>query len=82
MFKIFTLTLFIVLTFRLINNCLGCGRVVCLQENSGPCLFCGELVCTNEERTSLQKDSNKSNKLYKTLISREGGKALQTDPGL
>lgn len=28
----------------LINNCVGCGRVVCKQEGSGPCLFCGSLV--------------------------------------
>ena len=28
----------------LINNCTRCGRVVCVQEGSGPCLFCGNLV--------------------------------------
>lgn len=28
----------------LVNNCLSCGRVVCVQEGSGPCFFCGEIV--------------------------------------
>ena len=28
----------------LVNNCLTCGRIVCLQEGAGPCMFCGELV--------------------------------------
>uniref|UniRef100_A0A6B2E759 Putative activating signal cointegrator 1-like protein n=1 Tax=Phlebotomus kandelakii TaxID=1109342 RepID=A0A6B2E759_9DIPT len=28
----------------LINNCLGCGRIVCEQEGSGPCMFCGSSV--------------------------------------
>ncbi|XP_052568652.1 activating signal cointegrator 1 isoform X2 [Peromyscus californicus insignis] len=54
---------------RLINNCLVCGRIVCEQEGSGPCLFCGSLVCTNEEQDILQRDSNKSQKLLKKLMS-------------
>ncbi|XP_053933954.1 activating signal cointegrator 1 isoform X5 [Cuculus canorus] len=28
---------------KLVNNCLDCGRIVCVQEGSGPCLFCGAL---------------------------------------
>lgn len=54
---------------KLINNCLVCGRIVCEQEGSGPCLFCGSLVCTNEEQDILQRDSNKSQKLLKKLMS-------------
>ncbi|XP_021092751.1 activating signal cointegrator 1 isoform X5 [Heterocephalus glaber] len=54
---------------KLINNCLICGRIVCEQEGSGPCLFCGSLVCTHEERDILQRDSNKSQKLLKKLMS-------------
>ncbi|XP_005393810.1 PREDICTED: activating signal cointegrator 1 [Chinchilla lanigera] len=54
---------------KLINNCLICGRIVCEQEGSGPCLFCGSLVCTQEERDILQRDSNKSQKLLKKLMS-------------
>lgn len=27
-----------------VNNCLRCGRIVCLQEDVGPCFFCGHLV--------------------------------------
>ncbi|XP_069758917.1 activating signal cointegrator 1 isoform X2 [Narcine bancroftii] len=55
-------------THRLINNCLGCGRIVCLQEGSGPCMFCGLLVCTKEEQEILVRDSNKSQKLRKRLM--------------
>ncbi|KAM4829730.1 activating signal cointegrator 1 isoform 1-T1 [Thomomys bottae] len=54
---------------KLINNCLVCGRIVCEQEGSGPCLFCGSLVCTHEEQDILQRDSNKSQKLLKKLMS-------------
>ncbi|XP_021569417.1 activating signal cointegrator 1 isoform X2 [Carlito syrichta] len=54
---------------KLINNCLNCGRIVCEQEGSGPCLFCGTLVCTHEEQDILQRDSNKSQKLLKKLMS-------------
>uniref|UniRef100_A0A8C6RNE5 Thyroid hormone receptor interactor 4 n=1 Tax=Nannospalax galili TaxID=1026970 RepID=A0A8C6RNE5_NANGA len=54
---------------KLINNCLICGRIVCEQEGSGPCLFCGSLVCTHEEWDILQRDSNKSQKLLKKLMS-------------
>ncbi|KAH8387137.1 hypothetical protein KR093_005053 [Drosophila rubida] len=40
---------------KLINNCLGCGRIVCEQEGSGPCLCCGQLVCTSAEELKLAK---------------------------
>ncbi|KAH8373187.1 hypothetical protein KR009_001614 [Drosophila setifemur] len=40
---------------KLINNCLGCGRIVCEQEGSGPCLSCGDPVYTNEEEQQLAK---------------------------
>ncbi|KAH8939301.1 hypothetical protein BDL97_15G031200 [Sphagnum fallax] len=29
---------------KLINNCLGCGKIICEQEGEGPCNFCGTLV--------------------------------------
>lgn len=29
---------------KLINNCLGCGKIVCEQEGEGPCNYCGALV--------------------------------------
>jgi hypothetical protein len=28
----------------LINNCIGCGKIVCAQEGEGNCLYCGHLV--------------------------------------
>ncbi|XP_034489701.1 activating signal cointegrator 1 [Drosophila innubila] len=40
---------------KLINNCLGCGRIVCEQEGSGPCLYCQEPVYTPEEELQLAK---------------------------
>ncbi|XP_072138383.1 activating signal cointegrator 1 [Mobula birostris] len=59
-------------THKLINNCLGCGRIVCVQEGSGPCMFCGMLVCTKEEQEILVHDSNKSQKLRKKLMGTAG----------
>nr|XP_039253038.1 activating signal cointegrator 1-like [Styela clava] len=64
---------------KLINNCLGCGRVVCEQEGSGPCLFCGKMVCTPEEKKILARESNKSEKLLKKLSSIGGGASLTED---
>lgn len=33
---------------KLINNCLGCGRVICEREGEGPCAFCGNPVLKPE----------------------------------
>ena len=54
---------------NLINNCTSCGRVVCVQEGSGPCMFCGELVATKEEMETLMRDSRKSEKLREKLMA-------------
>ncbi len=35
----------------LINNCLSCGRIVCLQEGAGPCFFCGEIVIIYQQKS-------------------------------
>lgn len=40
---------------QLINNCLGCGRIVCEQEGSGPCLYCDEPVYTPDEEQQMAK---------------------------
>ncbi|XP_011639868.1 activating signal cointegrator 1 [Pogonomyrmex barbatus] len=51
---------------QLINNCLNCGRIVCLQEGPGPCLFCGELVCSPEQvvpRSNTKQIENLNTKL-------------------
>ena len=53
----------------LVNNCIKCGRIVCVQEGSGPCLFCGQLVCTKEEKEVLNRGSRKSEQLMKKLMS-------------
>ena len=54
------------------SNCLGCGRIVCSQEGSGPCLFCGMLVVTREEQVVLDSKSKKSEQLYKKLAGENG----------
>ncbi|VDN06673.1 unnamed protein product [Thelazia callipaeda] len=53
---------------KLIRNCMGCGRIVCAQEGSGPCMFCKTLVCTREERRILDMQTEESAKLYKKLV--------------
>ena len=55
---------------QLINNCIECGRIVCMQEGSGPCYFCGALVCSTEEKEILSQKSKKSQKLYEKLLTR------------
>ncbi|CAJ0581242.1 unnamed protein product, partial [Mesorhabditis spiculigera] len=55
----------------LVRNCLGCGKIVCVQEGSGPCMVCGTLVCTEEEKEILQRNSRKSAELYKKLTGKE-----------
>ena len=56
------------LRHALVNNCLACGKIICVQEGSGPCLFCGNLVVTNEEQSVLDKKNKKSEMLYKKLV--------------
>lgn len=62
---------------KLINNCLGCGRIVCEQEGSGPCLFCGDIVCTNEEMQLMKSDGKKGQNLLKSLKEKGGGESLK-----
>ncbi|PAV90593.1 hypothetical protein WR25_13266 isoform A [Diploscapter pachys] len=52
---------------KLIMNCMGCGKIVCEQEGSGPCFFCGTLVVTNDEREVLDRGSKKSLELMAKL---------------
>ncbi|KAK5977721.1 hypothetical protein GCK32_004021 [Trichostrongylus colubriformis] len=47
---------------------MGCGKIVCVQEGSGPCFFCGNLVCTKEEKEILNRGSRKSAELYSQLM--------------
>lgn len=47
---------------------MGCGKIVCAQEGSGPCFFCGTLVCTKEEREVLDSGSEKSAELFSQLM--------------
>lgn len=61
----------------LVNNCTECGRIVCMQEGSGPCFFCGALVCTKEEQEILARNSKKSQRLYEKLLTQ----AIRSDAG-
>lgn len=65
----------------LVNNCTECGRIVCMQEGSGPCFFCGALVCTREEQEILARNSKKSQKLYQKLLTQtiEGDTGVKTE---
>ncbi|XP_064123481.1 activating signal cointegrator 1 isoform X2 [Loxodonta africana] len=47
----------------------GQDRLAVLLPGRHPCLFCGSLVCTREEQDILQRDSHKSQKLLKKLMS-------------
>ncbi|EDO46391.1 predicted protein [Nematostella vectensis] len=55
----------------LVNNCTSCGRIVCDQEGAGPCYFCGALVCSRAEQEIIARESKKSAKLLKQLMSQE-----------
>ncbi|CAB3403895.1 unnamed protein product [Caenorhabditis bovis] len=71
---------------ELVLNCLGCGRIVCAQEGSGPCFTCNTLVCTREERAIINSGTKKGEELKKKLYSNtnfvnvekiEGGRSFE-----
>ena len=39
----------------LVNNCLGCGRVVCSLEGEGSCSFCGNTVLRPENMNEIEE---------------------------
>ncbi|KRZ33813.1 Activating signal cointegrator 1, partial [Trichinella pseudospiralis] len=41
---------------QVLNNCLNCGRIACIQEGSGPCSFCGHLVLSKAEMLNEADD--------------------------
>ncbi|KAJ8664610.1 hypothetical protein QAD02_006272 [Eretmocerus hayati] len=45
----------------LVNNCINCGRIVCLSEGPGPCFFCGQEV-TYENHPYSTPDLEHKNK--------------------
>jgi len=61
----------------LINNCLNCGRIVCVQEGSGPCFFCGELVCSSEQQMLLRTNTKQADNLYNKLMDQKPNKNLE-----
>ncbi|KYM86106.1 Activating signal cointegrator 1 [Atta colombica] len=61
----------------LINNCLNCGRIVCVQEGSGPCFYCGELVCSPDEQVLLGSNTKQGDNLYNKLMDQKPYKNLE-----
>lgn len=61
---------------NLVNNCLGCGRIVCEQEGSGACFFCGKLVCSEEEQRLINSQTKKGDNLKKSLLDTKRPKGL------
>ncbi|XP_011174576.1 activating signal cointegrator 1 [Solenopsis invicta] len=61
----------------LINNCLNCGRIVCVQEGSGPCFFCEELVCSSKEQALLQSNTKQGDNLYSKLMDQKPSKDFE-----
>ncbi|OQV21272.1 Activating signal cointegrator 1 [Hypsibius exemplaris] len=55
----------------LINNCISCGRIVCVQEGSGPCFTCGSLVCTLEEAANLRRGGLDAEKTRRKIYGAE-----------
>ncbi|XP_055331472.1 activating signal cointegrator 1-like isoform X1 [Paramacrobiotus metropolitanus] len=55
----------------LINNCLSCGRIVCVQEGSGPCFTCGQIVGTDEEIAVLMRGGLDAEKLQRKMFGSE-----------
>ena len=53
---------------RLVNNCLGCGRVVCEVEGEGPCGFCGNPVL-RPENMDQQAEAERLMKEWETDAS-------------
>ena len=48
---------------ELVNNCTNCGRIVCVQEGSGPCLFCGTCVYSPRDLQLIAGDTKRGRKL-------------------
>jgi hypothetical protein len=52
----------------LVNNCLLCGRIVCIQEGPGPCMFCSSIVVSPQDQDMLQRDSKQSRKAFEKML--------------
>jgi len=61
----------------LVNNCLNCGRIVCIQEGAGPCFFCEDLVCSPKQQVLLQSNSKQADNLYNKLMEQKPSKSLE-----
>ena len=40
----------------LLNNCLACGKIVCVKEGEGPCLFCGNVVLSKQNEQERREN--------------------------
>lgn len=41
---------------KLINNCIGCGRIACELDGEGPCFFCGNPVHSAENMNKYEEE--------------------------
>lgn len=61
---------------KLVNNCMGCGRIVCEQEGGGACFFCGNLVCSEDDQKLINSQTKKGDNLKKSLMEQKRPKGL------
>ncbi|XP_078034387.1 activating signal cointegrator 1 [Augochlora pura] len=62
---------------ELLNNCVNCGRIVCVQEGAGPCFYCNELVCSPKDQMTLSTDSKQADLIYNKLINQKPVKGVE-----
>ncbi|XP_012253283.2 activating signal cointegrator 1 [Athalia rosae] len=61
----------------LVNNCVSCGRIVCMQEGAGPCFCCGDLVCSPDQQALLSSNSRQADNLYNKLMDQKPPKDVE-----
>lgn len=71
---------------NLVNNCLGCGKVICEQEGEGPCSFCGSEVWHHDRpiqhlrgpSEQILESEEKANVLKNKLLAYDRNEKSQT----
>lgn len=71
---------------NLVNNCLGCGKIICEQEGEGPCSFCGSEVWHRDRprqhfrgpSEQISESEEKANVLKNKLLAYDRNEKSQT----
>lgn len=71
---------------NLVNNCLGCGKIICEQEGEGPCNFCGSEVWHSDRHVKhligpseqISESEEKANVLKNKLLEYDRNEKSQT----